>query len=68
MAAWGVVSGLTATVQNFRGLVAVRFFLGFVEALVYPHPVNFKKTMLIVIAHTFPALYSYCQAGTPVKS
>lgn len=43
MAAWGIVSGLTATVQNFRGLVAVRFFLGFVEALVYPHPVNFQN-------------------------
>jgi MFS family permease len=36
MAAWGVVSALTATVHNFTGLVLVRFFLGFVEAPYFP--------------------------------
>jgi hypothetical protein len=32
MAIWGIVSGLTAVVHDFTGLVLVRFFLGFVEA------------------------------------
>lgn len=32
MIIWGVVSGLTAVVQNFHSLVVIRFFLGFVEA------------------------------------
>ncbi|TVY55192.1 putative transporter [Lachnellula cervina] len=32
MAVWGIVSGLTAAVHNYTGLVLVRFFLGFVEA------------------------------------
>lgn len=36
MAAWGVVSGLTAMVHNFTGLVLVRFFLGIVEAPYFP--------------------------------
>lgn len=36
MALWAVVSGLTATVHNYTGLVLVRFFLGFVEAPFYP--------------------------------
>ena len=31
MVIWGIVSGSTAAAQSFRGLVAVRFFLGFVE-------------------------------------
>lgn len=32
MIIWGIVSGMTALVHNFTGLVVVRFFLGFVEA------------------------------------
>lgn len=32
MVIWGIVSGCTALVHNFTGLVLVRFFLGFVEA------------------------------------
>jgi MFS family permease len=36
MAAWGVVSGLTAITHDFKGLVLVRFFLGFVEAPYFP--------------------------------
>lgn len=32
MILWGVISGLTAVVHSFTGLVIVRFFLGFVEA------------------------------------
>ena len=32
MIIWGLVSGMTAVVHNFKGLVLIRFFLGFVEA------------------------------------
>ncbi|KAF4955238.1 hypothetical protein FSARC_11911 [Fusarium sarcochroum] len=34
--AWGLVSGLTALVQNFPGIVVCRFILGFVEAPFFP--------------------------------
>ena len=33
---WGVVSGATAGCHTYGGLVAVRFFLGFVEAAYFP--------------------------------
>lgn len=36
MAVWGVVSGATAAVQNYKGLLAVRFVLGFCEAPFFP--------------------------------
>ncbi|RSL51744.1 hypothetical protein CEP51_015163 [Fusarium floridanum] len=36
MAVWGVVSGATAAVQNYSGLLAVRFVLGFCEAPFFP--------------------------------
>lgn len=36
MIAWGIISGATAGVQSFGGLVAVRFCLGFVEAAYFP--------------------------------
>ncbi|KXH47743.1 major facilitator superfamily transporter [Colletotrichum simmondsii] len=36
MLIWAVVSGCTALVQNYGGLVACRFFLGITEAPFYP--------------------------------
>ena len=36
MMLWGVVSTVTCAAQNFSGLLAVRFFLGFVEAPYFP--------------------------------
>ncbi|KAI1332832.1 MFS general substrate transporter [Xylariaceae sp. FL0255] len=36
MMLWGTISALTSTVTNFSGLIAVRFFLGFVEAAYFP--------------------------------
>lgn len=36
MALWGLISGLMAAVQNFAGLLACRFFLGFIEAVFFP--------------------------------
>ena len=36
MVVWGVISGATAGVQTYQGLVVVRFFLGLVEAAYFP--------------------------------
>ncbi|KAF2997991.1 hypothetical protein E8E13_006907 [Curvularia kusanoi] len=36
MIVWGVISGLTGACQNFSGLAACRFFLGFIEAAYFP--------------------------------
>lgn len=36
MICWGIISAATAACQNFGGLIAVRFFLGFVEAAYFP--------------------------------
>ena len=36
MGVWGLISSLMAVVQNFGGLLACRFFLGFVEAVFFP--------------------------------
>lgn len=36
MLCWAVISALTGAVQNFSGLLAVRFFLGIVEAGFFP--------------------------------
>ncbi|KAL4884879.1 major facilitator superfamily domain-containing protein [Aspergillus karnatakaensis] len=36
MAIWGLLSALTALVHNFAGLMASRFFLGFIEAVFFP--------------------------------
>ncbi|KAL8822102.1 MAG: hypothetical protein Q9191_007157, partial [Dirinaria sp. TL-2023a] len=36
MIVWGVISAATAGAQSYRGLIAIRFFLGFVEAAYFP--------------------------------
>ena len=36
MTIWGTVSAATAGVHSYQGLIAVRFFLGFVEAAYFP--------------------------------
>ena len=36
MGLWGTLSACTAAVHNFSGLMASRFFLGFVEAVFFP--------------------------------
>ncbi|TVY84326.1 putative transporter [Lachnellula suecica] len=36
MIIWGVISALTAACQNYGGLIACRFMLGFVEAAYFP--------------------------------
>jgi MFS family permease len=42
MIGWAAVSAATAGVTNYAGLVACRFFLGFVEAVILP--INPSKT------------------------
>ncbi|QIW96193.1 hypothetical protein AMS68_001711 [Peltaster fructicola] len=36
MIVWGVISAATAACHNYAGLLAIRFFLGFVEAAYFP--------------------------------
>ena len=36
MIIWGVISAATAGAQSYNGLIAIRFFLGFVEAAYFP--------------------------------
>lgn len=36
MIIWGTISAATAAAQSYAGLVAIRFFLGFVEAAYFP--------------------------------
>lgn len=36
MIIWGVISAATAAAQSYGGLIAIRFFLGFVEAAYFP--------------------------------
>ncbi|KAL8656803.1 MAG: hypothetical protein Q9226_002557 [Calogaya cf. arnoldii] len=36
MVVWGVISAATAAAESYGGLVAIRFFLGFVEAAYFP--------------------------------
>ena len=38
MAVWGVISTATAACHSFGGLLAARFFLGFVEAAYFVWP------------------------------
>ncbi|KAI9721833.1 MAG: hypothetical protein M1812_002169 [Candelaria pacifica] len=36
MIVWGIISGATGSVQSYGGLIACRFFLGFIEAAYFP--------------------------------
>ncbi|KAI5237101.1 hypothetical protein E4T43_08199 [Aureobasidium subglaciale] len=36
MCCWGLVSACSGAVQNYHGMIALRFFLGFVEAPFFP--------------------------------
>jgi len=36
MIVWGIISAATAGAQSYGGLIAIRFFLGFVEAAYFP--------------------------------
>lgn len=53
MLVWAVVSGCTALVQSFGGLVACRFFLGITEAPFYP-----GATYMLSIFYTRKGLWT----------
>lgn len=46
MCVWGVVSGCTAAVQSYHGLVTVRFILGIVEAPFFPGAIFLVSVLL----------------------
>lgn len=65
VALWGIVSSCTAAVQSFGGLVACRFFLGFIEAVFFPGAF-FYLSMFYTrkqIAFRTAILYSGSQLG-----
>lgn len=70
MVVWGIVSAAAGAVQNFAGLAAVRFFLGFVEV---SFPDKFDATVVELHAnpsrlHISLAVCSTLAAGTQEKS
>lgn len=44
MVLWGVISTATAAVNSFGGLIAIRFFLGFIEAAYFPGCLYYLST------------------------
>ncbi|KAI1778066.1 major facilitator superfamily domain-containing protein [Hypoxylon cercidicola] len=58
MMVWGVISAATAAVTNFGGLVAVRFFLGFVEAAYFVTRLSLLLELLVELGLRTAFLYS----------
>lgn len=67
MIIWGILSGLTGAVQNFAGLAACRFFLGFIEAAYFPGKpaIQDKCSPILTVSQ---AVYSTSRPGTPERS
>lgn len=65
MAAWGAISACTAAVQNFGGLLACRFLLGFLESAFFPGAVvsgmKVYHTCLMINNHLITGNYPSCQ-------
>ncbi|KAL7622771.1 hypothetical protein AAE478_006450 [Parahypoxylon ruwenzoriense] len=53
MMVWGVISAATASVTNFGGLIAVRFWLGFVEAAYFVTGLPLLPELLVYVMTTF---------------
>ena len=49
MAIWGVISAATAATQDFGGIIAVRFFLGFVEAAYFVSPLILNFSLMLIL-------------------
>jgi len=62
---WGAISACTAAVQSFNGLIAARFFLGFVEAAFFPGAFYYLSMFYNrkQIAFRVAVLYSGSQLG-----
>lgn len=57
MVIWGLISGLTAVCQNYGGLIACRFMLGFVEAAYFvSHILPLDTLVLTTFAAWMPVL------------
>ncbi|KAK9312167.1 major facilitator superfamily domain-containing protein [Lipomyces starkeyi] len=65
MALWGVVSGLQAATSRFSGILACRFFLGFVEAPFFPGIMMLLSSWYTraELAHRFAFFYGGSQLG-----
>ena len=65
MIIWGMISAATAACKNAAGLLAVRFFLGFVEAaylyVTLPLKQAFERSTNCLLA---PDVSTTCRAGT----
>jgi hypothetical protein len=48
MIVWGLISGATGSVQSYGGLIACRFFLGFVEAAYF---VSVDRADILISTH-----------------
>ena len=57
MLVWALVSGCTALVQNFGGLVACRFFLGITEAPVSTYQSMFTVTQILTMRSSILVLH-----------
>ena len=60
MAAWGVVSAAQTVVTSYSGLVAARFFIGFVEAVFYPGALFYLSLFYNRKQYAFRASLFYC--------
>ena len=49
MIVWGTISAATAACTNYAGLIAIRFFLGFVEAAYFPGCTSIRKAFHKVV-------------------
>jgi len=63
----GVISACTATVQTYSGLVAIRFFLGFVEAAYFVCASRLRSAILIDTLHS-PDVFSSSPLGIPARN
>lgn len=65
MGLWGALSACTAAVHNASGLMASRFFLGFVEAVFFPGALFYMSLFYTKKQYTLRTaiLYSGSQLG-----
>ena len=55
MIVWGVISAATASINTYGGLLAVRFFLGFVEAAFFVRA--HRRTSAATFGRYYPSLF-----------
>ena len=71
MIVWGIISAATGAVHSYGGLIAVRFFLGFVEAAYFPGVLFFlsswytRKELALRTALLYSGEYPTSLVGLP---